>query len=115
MLRAHVDGPTVDTAKHGQVDAVTVAATWDGAGRHTLCLVNRDPGAAHEVALDLSGFGSIASVEAEGIFDDDIDAANTAASPNRVTPRAVDVAVDAGRAALTLPPAAWVMVRAVTG
>jgi alpha-N-arabinofuranosidase len=76
--------------------------------------VNRDPAGAHEVTVDLAAFGAVADAEATGIFDDDLSAANTAAQPDRVTPRPVQVAADGSSVTLTLPAASWVMLRAAT-
>ncbi|MBN2176525.1 MAG: alpha-L-arabinofuranosidase [Demequinaceae bacterium] len=114
VLRASVKGPTIDTAKHGTVDAVTVAATWDLDKQHTQFLANRDPNAPQEVILDLREFGSVEHAEAVGVYDDDLTAVNTANAPERVSPRLVETIVDSGAVKIRLPAASWVMLRAKT-
>jgi alpha-N-arabinofuranosidase len=106
-LEVTLDADTVPTARYGDVPAVAAAATTD-AGTIQMFLQNRDTTTPATVTVDLSGFPTVSSVTATGIWDDDPYAANTLADPARVTPRPNDTATLTGAVlTITLPPVSW--------
>ncbi|MEV6843613.1 alpha-N-arabinofuranosidase [Actinoplanes sp. NPDC051411] len=113
VLRTQVDSPVYETAAHGEVpvlDAVAVAGADPSAV--TLFAVNRDQHQEMVVDLDLRALPALATGEHVAVFDDDPDAVNTAAQPDRVTPRRRDdVKVADRRATVVLPPLSWSMLR----
>lgn len=116
VLRPSVDGPTVTTAKHGEVRAVDAVATLDAdRGTAALFLVNRDPEAEHTVTVDmtdLSADGGDTLTVAESVIVHDADpyARNTLAEQDRVTPRPLDVKLDGSVLTVTLSPVSWAAV-----
>lgn len=111
-LRAEVAGPTIHTAKFGDVQAVDSVVTHDEeAGTAAVFLVNRSRTEAITVAVALHGFGSVAVTETCTVADDDPDAANTLEDQDRVAPTANDSAALAdGVLTITLPPVSWTAV-----
>ncbi|HEX8630573.1 MAG TPA: alpha-N-arabinofuranosidase [Catenuloplanes sp.] len=117
VLRVEPRGPVHDTADHGEVptlDAVAVRAA-DGESL-ALFAVNRDRTRPMTLDVDLRGMPGLATAEHVAIADDDADAVNTAADPDRVVPRRLDEPkVDSGRLSAVLPPLSWNMIRLVGG
>ncbi|MDT0277118.1 arabinosylfuranosidase ArfA [Blastococcus goldschmidtiae] len=106
-LRVGVDGPTYDTAAHGEVPVVDAAATTD-AGRAALFLVNRSQTDDVEVSIYVSALGTSTIEEALTLSDPDPHAANTADRQDRVGPRRNDSAALAdGALRILLPPVSW--------
>ncbi|MGZ0149047.1 arabinosylfuranosidase ArfA [Kribbella sp. WER1] len=107
VLRVEIDSPTVTTAKFGEVAAVDAVATYDD-GRLSVFAVNRSSEGPVEVTIDLSRCAATAITEAVIVHDDDPDATNTAATPDRVTARPFESAklVD-GKLVVTLPAISW--------
>ncbi|AXK34829.1 alpha-L-arabinofuranosidase [Streptomyces armeniacus] len=109
-------GPRLDTAKYGEVDALDSVVTWDEeTGALTVLAVNRDQehGLTLRAALRGLPHDAYAVVEHLAIADDDPDAANTEAEPNRVVPRRIEgaqVTAD-GELEAALPPLSWNLLR----
>ncbi len=113
VLRGTVAGPTHDTTRHGTVGTINAVATWDGEKSVTVFAVNRDCAAEHELVVDLSACGAVATAaSAVAIHDADPYAVNTVDTPDRVTPRTLDaVGVDGSAVTATLPPVSWTMLQ----
>jgi alpha-N-arabinofuranosidase len=110
-LTSRLVSDTYETSAYGTVKIVDAAATVDASGA-SVFLVNRSTDAASTVTIDISGLGSVSVVEAVSIFDDDIHAANTLASPERVQLRTIDTPAPVdGVLTLTLPPVSWTALR----
>jgi alpha-N-arabinofuranosidase len=103
-LRVQPTGPSVHTARFGAVPAVQAAASYDeNTGRTAVFLVNRNSSEDHAVRIDLRAGGGLAVLEHQIVSDDDIRATNTAAEPERVTPRQGDAELTDGIVSTTLP------------
>jgi alpha-N-arabinofuranosidase len=90
-----------------------VAVLDEEAGTVTLFLVNRDQSMPVTVDVDLRGLPGLTVVEHTSLSDDDPDAVNSAAEPDRVVPVGRgDIAVDSGRFQVVLPALSWNMLRA---
>jgi alpha-N-arabinofuranosidase len=86
------------------VDAV---ATHDDGGT-TIFAVNRSMTEAVTLEVDTGALGSLTAAKATSLFDDDIHAANTLGSPDRVVPRVNEtVHLGKGKVTITLPPVSW--------
>jgi len=111
-LRAEVSGPSIATAKFGEVPAVDAVVTHDEeAGTAAVFLVNRSRTEPITVDVALHGFGDLAITETATLADDDLDAANTIDDQDRVAPVANDsAAVSDGVLTITLPPVSWTAV-----
>ncbi len=108
-LRAEVSGPTIHTARFGDVQAVDSVVTHDDeAGTAAVFLVNRSRTEPITVDVALHGFGALTITETATLADDDPDAANTLEDQDRVAPTANDSAAIAdGVLTITLPPVSW--------
>ena len=101
LLDSEIEAPTYESATHGTVSVLSVAATESSeTGMRALFLVNRSEHDALTVTIE--GEGAI--VEAWTLSDVDPAASNTLAEPMRVTPTATEI-ID--RAVLRLPPLSW--------
>lgn len=107
-VRPH-GGPTFTTADHGEVAAVDAVATWDAdAGRGSVLVVNRHPGQAVDLDLDLSRFGDVRLIGATTLHADDPYTRNSVDEPERVVPvPRDDVRLDGGRLSLPMPPVSF--------
>ena len=110
VLEIAINGPTVATAKYGDVAAVNAVATWDGSRVLTIFATNRDLAAAHELSVDLSAFGTVANVEVTVLTDPDPLAVNTGANPDRVTPASGSALADGAVVTVALPAVSWTAV-----
>lgn len=108
-LRAEVSGPTIHTARFGDVQAVDSVVTHDDeTGTAAVFLVNRSRTEPITVSVALHGFDALAITETATLADDDPDAANTLEDQDRVAPTANDSAAIAdGVLTITLPPISW--------
>ena len=106
-----VDGATIDTPRHGTVDAVDAVATVDG-DSVAVFLAHRDLDAATPVELDL---GRVADVEAVVLTVPEGGDRHTTNSADSEPVAPVDLAVEVGEDGIlrfTLPALAWVRLRA---
>ena len=77
-----------DTAGFGRTPLVDAAATLDEqAGTVSVFVVNRDQADPVALSIDLRGLPAAVVGEHTAVFDEDSDAVNTAAAPDRVRPR----------------------------
>jgi alpha-N-arabinofuranosidase len=106
-LRAAIEGPMMNTAEHGPVPVVDVAATvTDGAG--AAFLVNRNPDEEVRVELRLQNLRRVSGARHAVLHDAERGAANTADEPDRVVPTTQPVAQqEDGRLSVVLPPCSW--------
>nr|WP_202886109.1 alpha-N-arabinofuranosidase [Kribbella sandramycini] len=111
VLRTAVDGPEVETAKFGKVPALWSTATYDErTGEIAIFVVNRSE--TDKIDLEIPLAPGLTVTEHLALYDDDRGAVNSAADPDRVTPRRIDGTelVD-GVCTATLPPASWHLIR----
>ena len=101
-----VDTPTYSTATYGDVPVVdAVAAVDDSTGEAAIFIVNRSE---EPVELDLGFAWSASSVSARTLSDNDPNARNTLAAPDRVRLKANDsLNVDGSTRSIVLPPISW--------
>ncbi|MBU1249714.1 MAG: alpha-N-arabinofuranosidase [Actinobacteria bacterium] len=110
-LDARTDSPTLVTAQHGEVDAVSSVVTWDAeAGALVIGLTNRTTEPV-QTTVDHLGFADVALVEARAIVADHEGPRRTAEEARAAEPRPLEgVAVDGAATTLTLPPESWTLV-----
>jgi alpha-N-arabinofuranosidase len=116
VLRLEPNGPMYHTASYGDVPIVDATAVTDEeTGAVTVFAVNRDQREPTTVELDLRACPRLVVGEHLAVFDDDADATNSAADPERVAPRRLnDVKVVDQRAQAVLPPLSWSVIRLLT-
>jgi alpha-N-arabinofuranosidase len=74
--------------------------------------VNRSQTEPLSLDVDLRSLPELTSAAHTCLADDDADAINTAAAPDRVTPRRLDdPKLDGGRLQAVLPPLSWNMIQ----
>jgi alpha-L-arabinofuranosidase len=112
-LQPVLAGPVTDTAGFGRTPLVDAAATLDEeGGTVSVFVVNRDQADPVALSIDLRGLPAAVVGEHTAVFDEDSDAVNTAAAPERVRPRRLaDVPVRDGTVQVRLPPTSWNMIR----
>jgi alpha-N-arabinofuranosidase len=113
VLRVAVAGPTIETAKYGEVAALDAVVTYDeGTGDVVLFAVNRSTSEPLALDVDLRGVGELAVAQALTLSNPDHTWAATADDSTSVVPRdnATATAGD-GRVHVELPPVSWSMVR----
>ncbi|MEN3358723.1 MAG: alpha-L-arabinofuranosidase [Mycobacteriales bacterium] len=115
VLRLEPAGDRYETAEYGDaplLDAVAVLADEPDAPELRIFAVNRHQREPLTLDVDLRGLPGLAVASHLAIADDDPDAVNTAAEPDRVSPRRLaDRAVDGGRLRTVLPPLSWNLIR----
>jgi alpha-N-arabinofuranosidase len=102
--------PAISTAKHGDVAPLDSVATLDEeTGTLALFVVNRHPSETIDVTIDLRAWsGELHLREALIVHDDDRNAGNTEAEPDRVTARPLaGASLDDGCLRLPLPAISW--------
>ncbi|MFG2650678.1 alpha-N-arabinofuranosidase [Streptomyces sp. NPDC048436] len=115
VLRTEATGPRVDTSQYGDVAALDSVVTYDEeTGELTVLAVNRDQG--KPLVLEAALRGEAAGyrvVEHLVLADQDPDAVNTEAEPDRVVPRRASGTHITAEGALTaeLPPISWNVIR----
>ena len=116
-LRLAVRSATLATPKAGELDCLVAAAVWDESkGALNLFLVNRDPDRPLDTTVDLTAFGRLSLVDTAALHNDDPTLANTAETPDAVTPGPL-ASVDLGQRRLRacLPPMSWNLIRLAAG
>ena len=104
--------PTLPTEAHGDVPCVAAAATYDDdTGALALFLVNRSLDSSVTLDVDLRSMPGLQVGEHLLLCDDDPEATNTAARPDRVIPGAGGGRVIDGRLTLLLPAVSWSALR----
>ncbi len=106
-MSVKVDSPTYESKAFGPVPYLDASAVLSEDGRH-LCLfcVNRSREAV-ELDLRAAGFEGLALAEHVELRNDDLKAANTAAAPNRVSPKVLAT----GKAGAALAPLSFNVLR----
>ena len=111
-LQTRVTSERTMTAKHGEVDLLDAAATWDDdASAGAVFLVNRHLTESMTVTVDVAGFAGVAVLEALTLADEDLDAVNDLQHQDRVglTPNTTAAIAD-GVLTIELPPVSWTAV-----
>ncbi|MER5256967.1 alpha-N-arabinofuranosidase [Streptomyces sp. NPDC002855] len=115
VLRIDATGPRIDTPQYGDVSALDTVVTHDEqTGALTVLAVNRDQEQPLRLEAALRGAaGGYRVVEHLVLADQDPDAVNTEADPDRVVPRhASGTHITAeGTLAAELPPVSWNVIR----
>jgi alpha-N-arabinofuranosidase len=123
VLRAVSDSPTYDARYFDPRGAVEqyfpitapylkLSAVHQDDGSMTIFALNRSLDEAMPLAVAIAGFPALKLMEAQSLHHPNLEAVNTAASPNEVTPQTLSgVAVAAGHLTATLPPASWTLIR----
>ena len=103
MTKAHLSQTSIAVAvEKPEPVGLSVSASRQGS-ELTLTLVNPKPDAGMTVSCSLAG-ATARSATARILHDDDLNAANTFATPDRIVPRDHKVAVEGGRIVADLPP-----------
>jgi alpha-L-arabinofuranosidase len=113
VLRTVESAPRIETARHGDVGALeSVTLLDEESGDLTVFAVNRDQHEAMTLDVALRGLPEYRVVEHLALSDDDPDAVNDAAHPDRVVPHAVAGTVVAdGVLRAQLPALSWNVLR----
>ncbi|MEU4240205.1 alpha-N-arabinofuranosidase [Actinoplanes sp. NPDC026619] len=114
VLRVEPASPLYATDRYGDVPVVDAVATHDPeSGDVTVFVVNRSQDSAASLVVPLAGFDrGLQVAETWTLHDDDLEAVNTAAEPERVVPHALgDVTVSDGELRATLAPVSWSAIR----
>ena len=110
-LDARVVGPTIETAKHGDIPGIGTAVTWDAATGSLVFLLTNRGTEALPVELDHAAFGTFSLDRAVTIVSDAAGPRTTAESASAAQPVALDgVVVAPGSTMLTLPAESWSLV-----
>jgi len=113
-LTPRIVSDTYESSVHGTVKVVDAAVTSDAQGT-SVFLVNRAVDSATTVTIDIAALGAVSVVEAVALYDDDIHAANTLESPERVALRPISASTTDGTLTIELPPVSWVALRLSAG
>jgi alpha-L-arabinofuranosidase len=113
VLHTQTDSPLMDTSWFGDAPVVDATAVLAENGEAvTVFAVNRDQSEATALTIDLRSVPGLVRGEHTAVFDQDPDAVNSAAEPERVVPRRLnDVKIIDGRLEVNLPALSWSMVR----
>ncbi|MFE1797966.1 alpha-N-arabinofuranosidase [Streptomyces sp. NPDC059517] len=119
VLRTEVTGSRIDTERHGDVPALDSVVTYDEeSGAVTVLAVNRGQEESLNLRAELRGaLSGYRVLEHLVLADQNPDAVNTQAEPDRVTPRAdggAKVSAD-GALEAELAPVSWNVIRLVPG
>ena len=114
VLRVAIQSPQVNTAKRGDIDALTAVATYDAeSGEVVVFTANRSTEGALDLSLDLGRFGGLKVVEALTYANDDPYWQASADDDTSVLPAAntsVEISDD-GVVSASLPAVSWSMVK----
>jgi alpha-N-arabinofuranosidase len=118
VLRVEPQGPSAETARHGDVPLIDATATLDDAsGELTVLAVNRSRTEGVRLEADVRALPGLRLVEARtladpGAHDPDAPRHNTEAAPDAVSPQPLtDVRVADGLLQAQLPPVSWTVLR----
>jgi alpha-N-arabinofuranosidase len=116
VLRVPVHSGTYQTARFGAVPLVDAVATHDAAtGEVALFAVNRSLTGPTPLEVDLRAFGGGVVVEAVELSNPDYTWHATVEDATSVLPKPLlDVTLEGGRLAATLPAVSWAMIRLTT-
>ncbi|MFO7898111.1 MAG: alpha-L-arabinofuranosidase C-terminal domain-containing protein, partial [Planctomycetota bacterium] len=113
VLQPVTDVPTYDTADRPAVPYLAASYVLDPeTGGLAVLAVNRHTDEPLELALELRAFDELKPGEWRVLRHDDVDACNTADSPDAVAPgTGGEIAVDGARLTAVLAPASWNAIR----
>jgi alpha-L-arabinofuranosidase len=112
VLRVEPSSPRHETAEHGEVPLLDAVAVRPDEGGLVLFAVNRSQTEPMALDVDLRALPELSAVEHTCLADQDPDAINSMAQPDRVVPRRLDdPKLDGGRLQAGLPPLSWNMIR----
>jgi len=111
-LDVSLTSDTYETERFGTVDVVTAVATYDQtSGSTAVFAVNRRIDGPTTLEIDVSALPGPVRADAVSLFDDDLDAANTAEDPERVRLRpTVPVSRTDDLIRIDLPAVSWTRV-----
>jgi alpha-L-arabinofuranosidase len=113
-LRPVVESPVYDCKDFDAVPLLDATATLGDDGSVTIFAVNRDMKDDIVLSVDLRAFGPLRVAEHSVLHHDDVNAVNTEAAPDTVTPAAGAPGVmDGGKLTVTMPSLSWNVVRLV--
>jgi alpha-N-arabinofuranosidase len=112
-LRLSVKSPGYDSEVADNVPYLDIAGVHDDAGKAlTFFAVNRHPGEALDLDVDLQGFEAARMIDHQVMTNADLHAVNTLKKPTNVTPKAgAGAKVKDGRLTARLPPCSYQMFR----
>ncbi|MFC6882526.1 alpha-N-arabinofuranosidase [Actinomadura yumaensis] len=115
VLRVQTATGLYDTTEHGEVPLVDVVATHDAeTGDVTVFAMNRHVSEPALLDIDLRAFGDLVVAEHLYLGGDELDAANSIETPERIAPsRGGGHDTDGRRLRASLPPVSWNMLRLV--
>ena len=113
VLRVAVEAPFYHNERFGETPVVDAVATHDpDTGDVVLFAVNRSMEDSVSLSVSTSAFPDHRVFEHLVLTDDDLDATNTAESPDRVIPRSVgETRHELGTVELNLPRVSWNVIR----
>jgi alpha-N-arabinofuranosidase len=112
VLRVEPDAPRHDTPDHGEVPLLDAVAVRPDEGGLVLFAVNRSQTEPMTLDVDVRALTDLSGAEHTCLSDDDPDAVNSEAQPDRVqTRRLDDPKLDGGRLQAVLPALSWNMIR----
>jgi alpha-N-arabinofuranosidase len=113
-LRPIVQSPVYDCADIDAVPYLDATATLADDGSVTLFAVNRDMGEDIRLTADLRAFGDLMVAEHSVLHHDDVNAVNTEAAPDTISPAQGDLGtLEGGKLAITIPRLSWNVIRLV--
>ena len=112
VLQVVTTAPTHETDLYGSVALLDAVAVQPSPDEVVLFAVNRSQDSPLALDVDLRSMPGLTSAVHTCLSDDDPDAVNTAAEPDRVgTRRRDDPKLDGGRIQAVLPPLSWNMIQ----
>ncbi len=111
-LRPVVQSPTYDCADIEKVPLLDATATMGDDGSLTLFAVNRDMAEDMSLSVDLRAFEGLRVVEHSVLHHTDVNAINTEAAPDTVSPTQGELGqMDGGKLTISLPYLSWNVIR----
>ena len=112
VLRTKLDTPRYDCKEREGTPTLSLSPVAGDDGSLTLFAINRNQDEPLTLTLTARGCGALRPVEHSVVADDDRNAVNTQAAPERVTPQVGEAAtVDGETITVNLPAESWNMVR----
>ncbi|MCT2593201.1 alpha-N-arabinofuranosidase [Streptomyces sp. N2-109] len=112
VLDVRVESPTHETRKYGEVPLLHATAVHGDDGTVTVFAVNRSQTEALPLEVALHGLEVSSVLQHSALADEDPEARNTLAEPERVIPHeAADTVLKAGVLSAVLEPLSWNVIR----
>jgi alpha-L-arabinofuranosidase len=108
-LEVKLESDSYETDAYGRVDLVDAVATHDAhSSRTSVFLVNRSQNEDAVVTIDVSTLNGASLLDAQSLWDEDIQAKNTLEDQERVGLKPNEsVVIGEGTITVTLPPVSW--------